>query len=810
MAMKTSLLLLAYCAASAGLYAQSTVTGVVQDATGKGVSFATVALLQAPDSALVKGIPTDEAGRFTFRNVKTGRYWISVTGVGYQPVHSVVFEMTKAVMEVPVLQLTQTARTLAEVQVQGQKPLYEQQMDRMVVNVQSSITGAGGTILDVLERAPGLSVNRQSNTVAIQGKANVAVMINGKVSRLPLTAVLQQLKGLAASTVEKIEIFTNPPARYDAEGDAGLINIVLKNNPAGEQTPDGTTGQISLTGGYGWYPRSGGSLMLNHRRDRATFYLTYSLVNDKFLQRIINYRTIPVGGSSTRTDLNINRTATQTDHNLRTGIDFNLGKKTTVGVMLTGYSNQFKTDSHSQTNITQGTVRSRIEGNMRETHHWQHLMGNASLRHQFTPDHTLTFDLDYLYYFDNNPYQYANRYTIEEQTTTREERFNLIKQTPIRVSVVKADYVRPIGTKSTLEAGIKGSLFGLVNRITLTRLEPDGWRSDDAFNRHDRLAETIGAVYASMNTRFSEKSTLVVGLRTEYTRSQMHDAQAVPLVNRRYWSLFPNVLFSRKISDKQNYQLSYSRRITRPPFDLLASFSVFWDPLFFMTGNSGLQPTFADIVQANYSLNRYTLSLRYSHDRNPMSRFIPSVNPATNSLTFRADNLDRADALALTLTLPVTIRPWWQSQNSLMVMQEQSQYILRTQTYRINQLGGQINTSHSIRLPHQFTAEVTAWYASPTVNGFSRQVSRGEVTIGLQKKLSANRGTLTASVSDLFWTNPFSSVTKVPDLALDTGTRFYLSEPRVVRLSYTRGFGNQKINNNRRNTASDEERKRVN
>lgn len=791
---------------------QSHISGQVQEADGKPLAFANVLLLKAHDSTLVKGMVTSDAGIYRLEGVPPGSYLLMATLVGYRKTYSAPFTLTAntPAPKLETIRLMPETKELSEVQVTAKKPLFEQQIDRLVVNVQSSITSSGGNVLDVLQRAPGLSVNQQSNTLSMQGKANVAVMIDGKLSRMPLAAVLQQLSGMPASTVDRIEIFVNPPARFDAEGDAGLINIILRKN-AHKPEQDGTNGQYSLTGGYGWYPRYGGSFNLNHQQGRVNLYATYSLVNDKGYQRLINNRNVLVDGAPTTTNLFMNRTWQRVVHTFRMGADIQISKKTTVGLLLSGYSNRFTTDSRNHTAITQPASLSFIEGTMHELNHWKHAMGNVNLRHQFAPDHSLTLDADYLDYYDNNPYEYLNAYRSAGQIDSRQERFNVLKQTPIRAVVVKVDYTRKLGPKSSLELGVKGSQFRLTNEITRDWLETDGWQADSAFNRRDRLNEKIGAAYASLNTRVSEKTTLVLGLRTEYTRSIMRDKVDAPLVNRRYWSLFPNVLFSRKIDDKHNYQFSYSRRITRPPFDLLASFSIFFDPKFFMTGNTGLQPTFADIFQMSYSVNKYTLALRYSHDRSPMSRFVPFIDPATNTLTLRADNLDYGDALALTATLPITITRWWQSQNSLMVTQAQVQYTRDSRPYRLGQFGGQINTAHTFRLPRQFTAELTAYYLAPAIEGFSRTLAFGEVAVGIQKKFSANRGTLNLSVSDLFWTTQLSSVTRIPALFLDTSTRFNFNEPRIVRLTYTREFGNQKVTvNSKRSTGSAEEQKRVN
>ncbi|QHV99725.1 outer membrane beta-barrel family protein [Spirosoma endbachense] len=596
---------------------------------------------------------------------------------------------------------------------------------------------------------------------------------------------------------------------------AGLYAQSMVNREATTNDSLGTAGQISLMGGLGWYPRSGSSLQLTHRQKRASFYLAYTMTNDKALQQISNDCSSPIGEGFLHTNISMNRVVTQTNHSLHVGADFRPGSKTMVGLLVSGFANKAQIDARYQMASEQGTIlsgwtRNRIDGQMLENRRWQQRMANAHVQHAFAAGHSLSFDVDYLAYTDSNPNQYGSQNADETTEKTDPARMNIDRQTPIRIQVMKADYVRPLGKQSTLEVGVKASRLLLLNRVDRSQWKATGWQSDVAFNRNDRLNETIGAAYTNLTTRFSDKTTLAIGLRAEYTNSQMHDAQGASFLNRQYWSLLPTFSLSHKIGENGRYELSYTRQILRSPFDAIASFSMFWDPLL-MTGNPALQPTFADIIRASYSVNRFSLALCYSHERNPLSRSAPMINPTNNAIGFGPGNLDRSDALTLSLSLPVTICPWWQTQNSLAMTFAQNSLTLQNKTYHIGQFGGQFNMTHTFRLPHEFTAEVTAWYATPTANEFGRLLSRGEVTVSVQKKLSGNRGTLTASVTDLLWTNQLRFLTTVPELRLDKLTTFALNEPRIVRLAYTRSFGkaSMKVNSQRR-TASDEERKRVN
>jgi outer membrane receptor protein involved in Fe transport len=237
------------------------VRGKVLEKDGKPLPFANVLLLSSKDSTLVKGAVTAENGSFSIENTKQGTYLVVVSMIGYQKTFSAIFTISEenSTNTLPLLTVAPEDRQLDEVKVTAQKPLFEQQIDKLIVNVGNTLTAAGSTALDVLERSPGIVVNRQNNALSMSGKNGVLVMVNGKISRLPIDAVLQMLQGMQASNIEKIELITNPSARYDAEGDAGIINIVLKKN-----TDQGTNGTISLTMGHGYYEKPSASINLNH------------------------------------------------------------------------------------------------------------------------------------------------------------------------------------------------------------------------------------------------------------------------------------------------------------------------------------------------------------------------------------------------------------------------------------------------------------------------------------------------------------------------------------------------------------------
>jgi hypothetical protein len=276
----------------------------------------------------------------------------------------------------------------------------------MVVNVQSTITAAGSTALDVLERSPGIIVDRQNNAIIMGGKEGVVIMINGKINRMPADAVVQLLSGMSANNIEKIELITTPPSNFDAEGNAGYINIVFKTNP-----DFGTNGSYTLTMGYGRGETPAGSINFNHRKGKVSLFGDYSYARTHLIQNWEFYRQVSYQSKVTDHFLDTDRDAVRQNHNARLGMDYQLNKKTTLGGLMAAYTTNWAmnavNDSRYIVNRVPDTTVRIIND---EINNWQHFMSNINMQHSLRVNEKITFDLDYLYYRNNNPVDYSNSY----------------------------------------------------------------------------------------------------------------------------------------------------------------------------------------------------------------------------------------------------------------------------------------------------------------------------------------------------------------------------------------------------------------
>ncbi|GAB2576409.1 TonB-dependent receptor domain-containing protein [Spirosoma areae] len=788
-------------------YAQTRLIGKVNDEQGKPVPYANVLVINAGDSALVKGGVASSDGLFAIERLRPGHYRVAVTGVGYQKSYSPPFILTTGNGTHQLLPLTATAnaKQLNEVQVMTQKPLFEQQIDRLIINVQSSISSAGSTVLDMLERSPGVMVDRQNNTLAMNGKQGVMVMLNGKLTRLPMNSVMQLLGGMNAGNIEKIELITTPPAQYDAEGNAGLINIVTKRSPN-----IGTNGSLSANFGYGKWERAGLAVNVNRRGEKLSVFADYSGQMNHFLRPSGGSRTLslPV---PTETIYTIRRDERDWIHNGQAGMELALTDRTTLSSLATVQniqSNQLAYNNSLTTRLGQPLTRVAIrDDELNDT--WIYT-ANLNLRHKLKKQQTLSTDLDYIRFVNNNPHRYLFSYEYPQENRNEEETVNNEKRTPLRLWVAKADYSRTISRKVNVETGLKGTFAHFDNDIQFERLQNGTRRLDSALTQHVQMDETIWAGYVNISQQFTPKTRLQAGLRYEHTETDLHTSNQQALVYRNYGSWFPSVFIAHELTQTSSIQWSYSRRISRPTFGQLAPFFTFVEPNYTLGGNERLLPALSNNIQAIYRFRKnFLLTLDYTQLKNYITYNLRII-PNENRQIIRPENLEQANNLALTFSFPVPVTAWWQMQTNVQGVRQEARLTLEGITLRQQLMYGRIGSTQTFRLPGKLTAELSGFYQSRSLLGVAARRPFGALNVGLQKQLANNRGTLRLAGEDVLWTNRLEVETASPAEGYTAYSNF-LSHNRLVRLTYSRSFGNQKVVvNSKRATGSDDERKRMN
>ncbi len=782
-------------------FGQVSIKGKIKDQE-QNLPSATVLLLTS-DSALIKSVVTDKEGEFIFVNILPGHYQISSSVVGYSKkiLPDILVEEKNIVL--PVIILEKAITNLNEIIVKAKKPLFEQQIDRLVVNVQSSITSAGSSILEVLQKSPGVVVNRQNNTVAMNGKDGVRIMINGKMMQLPLDVAVQMLDGMNAANVEKTELITVPPAKYDAEGNAGIINIVMKGN-----VDFGTNGSFGLTAGYRWAEGLGANFNLSHRDKKFSYYLDYSIVRNhnlhisKMDRQSLNNATVQsVNDYSHRENIT-------NQQNLNAGIEFKLSNRTLINLSLTGYRRNW--DMTAFANDSNHVSRDSdiiTHTNIHESNIWQSATAGIGVQTKINSKSDFSFNLDHLYYHNDNPSSYDNNIFYQQHGLNEISKIDLEKTTPIRFYIAKADYQYNYSPAFSLEAGIKAVSSHLDNNVLVQKWANDVWRVDSNFTSYSTLREQIGAVYISTKWKAGSEWQINSGLRYEYTHTSIGTPTQKDIINRKYGYLFPS-LFIKKDFDKNNdVQFSYSRRITRPTYNDIAPFVFFWGPNTFSAGNTSLYPAISDAFKTGYHTKKTILSLQFSHSKNEISSWQPGVDSSTNNLTYRSLNLQYLNTTSLTYSRSFNITNWWKVQSNLTAQYQVAQTSSVQHDVKFHLYGFNINLANSVTLPKDFSVEISAMYYSKSFSGISVYLPFTLLNAGIQKKFGDN-GTLRFAVDDILHSGYWKIKTHSPQNNVNSYFKYDFNT-RFIRLTYTRNFGNNKMKSVKVKSGSDEERGRV-
>ena len=784
-------------------YGQSNINGMVGDHVGEPIPFANVLLLSKADSSLVTGSVSDIEGNFQLVGAQSGEFLIKATMVGYAPVIKNISIDGMNDVNLRKIHLQEDVQQLSEVVITAQKPLYEKLLDRTVVNVKSSITSTGKSALEVIEKSPGVNVNRQTSSISMQGKSGVLVMINGKMSRLPIDAVVQMLDGMSSSSIDKIELITTPPAKYDAEGDAGIINIVTTKNLA-----NGTNGNFGLTGGYNKGETLGTNFNLNHRNDRFSYFVDYSILSDRNKNSWENERIVREEGFDKTVFNNSIREPHTTVQNIRTGIEYDLNSKTNAKVLVTGYRRNWDMDAITtdQNSLSMDSVIN-TEMVVHESNIWQSIGGSFGLRHKLNNRQQISVDFDYLHYDNNNPSNYNNTTSLNEES--QEELIAVDKDTPINFKIVKFDYSNQLNESLKFETGLKSTFSRFNNKVSVRSFANETWSENAFLSNQSNLNEDIMAAYVSWDWTPLVGLKLNGGLRYEHTDSYLSSPEEEGLVDREFSNFFPSLFISKNLAEESSINLAYSKRISRPSFNDMAPFVFFAGPNTFIAGNPALKPVLSDGVDLSYQLKQWWVSIKYSHAANSIGFLQPEIDPTNNEQIFRSRNLEYLNTVSLTTSLPIAITSWWEIQNDASVNFQtfETAHLQDNFTEQVTSIN--ISSTSSITLPKDYSLEVSGNYQSKSLFGIWQFEPLGQLNLGVRKKLKNDNGSISVNVSDVLHTSVWKLKTEIPEISATTNTK-YDWNMRSVNVTYSRSFGNKKLKSVNIGSGSKEERSRIN
>jgi outer membrane receptor protein involved in Fe transport len=754
------------------------------------------------ENKLLKTMMGDAKGTADFTKMAEGNYNLIISYTGYKS-YTVAYHFPSAENKLTV-KLTIAEATLQEVSVTSRKPLIQQKQGKTIVNVDASVTNTGSTILEVLERSPGVTVDRNGG-IALQGRAGVLVLIDDKPTYLSGTELNNLLASMNSSQVQHIELMTNPPAKYDASGNAGIINIVTKKNKQ-----KGFNGSFTTSYGQGVYPKNNESLVLNFRSGKFNTFLNYNLNLAKYLTDLYALRKYY--------DKNENIVATldqpayfkgkMMNNTFKTGVDYYLSTKTTIGVAVGGAFTKRKGDNNSNAIWLNagGGVDSTIHTVNTSDNHFTNWLANANVRHTISASQDISADIDWLHYSINNNQFFTNQ-LLAAGGYTESSRGNI--STSITIVSGKIDHTLKLKKDATLQSGWKTVSTNTDNITSFQNYNGSQWVEDYGKSNHFIYKEVINALYSSYETKW-RRFGLQAGVRyenTNYKANQLGNAmQKDSSFSRNYGGFFPSGYLSYEVDSSNRFTFAIGRRIDRPAFQVLNPFYSVINKYTYSTGNPYMLPQYSwNISLTHQYKSLLSTTVSYSIIKNYFSQLFltDSVNGV---LLYTQGNVGQTTNMGLSTTLTVSPFKWW----SLTAQTNYNYKELKgingnNYTTYINQLN--LNINNQLTIAKIYTVEVSGFYTSKARNDIQELLyPTGQFSMGVSMPVLKKQGTLKLSARDIFYTNAMEGLTQFPN-----ATEYFIlrRDSRVLTLAFTYRFGKTYKTTKRSAGSANDEMQRV-
>ncbi|PZR29323.1 MAG: TonB-dependent receptor [Citrobacter freundii] len=797
---------------SSATFAQK-ISGSVKDQQGKGLEKTTVSLLKAKDSSVVKLTVSDNQGNYSFQ-ADAGKYLISVSYVGYLPTYSKTFDVATGDVTVEAVTLLKNEGTMAGVTVTSKKPIVEVRADKTIMNVEGTINAVGQDALELLRKSPGVMVDKDDN-ITLAGKNGVQVFIDGKPSPLSGADLANFLKTLQSSQIEAVELITNPSAKYEAAGNAGIINIKLKKNKT-----FGTNGSVNAGYAIGTYGKYNAGLALNHRNAKVNLFGNYNYNRGL---TVSNFKLYRAQGDSIFDQTQRMKNYNDNGHNFKAGLDYFLNAKSTVGAIVTGNLSDGRMDSKGPMDIIYRPTNEKVrllQANSDNDLKRDNINFNLNYRYAMTGGSELNVDADYGFYKNrSNQFQPNHYYDVinGQLVPTFSNVYRMIAPTDIDIYSVKVDY----------EQNFKKGRLGLGGKLGYVNTDNDFQRYNVYGNSEvidkDRsnkftYKENVNAVYANYNRAF-KGFMIQAGLRVENTNSdgrstglkQMTGGGYAPYdstISRNYTDFFPSAAITFNKNPMSQFGLTYSRRIDRPVYQDLNPFEFKLNDYTYMKGNTQLRPQYTNSFGITHTYKyRLNTALNYSHVKDIFTQLPDTINKSEAYLIKK--NLATQDIISLNISYPFQYK-WYSFFANLNTYYSH---------YKANFGGGDRNINldvfaasfymqNTFKLSKTINAELTGFYNSPTIwQGTFKSRAIYGIDGGFTKTILKGNGTVRAVVTDMFKLLKFkgeSNFTGVTNIASGNW------ESRQFKLNFTYRFGSNQVKAARqRKTGLDDENKRA-
>jgi hypothetical protein len=768
------------------------INGRISDNNGKPLANVIVSLLKARDSSLVKTDVSDSEGNYEILTKSGGKYLLSYTSLGFEKKYSDLFTLAEEQkFSVKPVSLQPAINNLQQVTVTAQKPMIEVKADKTIFNVENSINATGSNALELLQKSPGVKVDNNNN-ISLKGKNGTKIYIDGKPLQLDVANLAEYLKSINSSDIESIEMISNPSAKYDASGNAGIINIKLKKNKK-----FGTNGNISAGLTQGITPKGNGSVSLNYRDKKVNLFSNASgyLGNWENMQNL--YRI--------QNDTIFDERSTQHNHNkgvnLKAGADFFLNSKNTLGIMATTNFSSNDWQSEGSTPIyyepTGQYVKTLkafniVPGNRNNTDF------NLNYRYADTSGKEINFDADYGNFIGRAGSYQPNYYLGKNGDSLYSVITRNYTPTNIDIYTAKVDAEQKAG-KGKLGYGVKFSYVKTRNAMDFYTVQNGIDSYVPGESNSFTYKENINAAYINYQVQFHPKWSLQAGLRMEQTNSEGILTRADGIiqsdddVKRNYLNFFPSAALTWTLNKKNMLNLTFSRRIDRPGYQDLNPFENKLDELTYEKGNAFLRPQYTNNIELTHTFSgMINTTIGYSHVKDYATQFLDTTNK--NATYVQQRNLATQQIITFNTGSSLPIRKWWNGYANMVNLSFPSYGSYLQQSFTLGK---------------DYTAELSGWFNGPGAWGATGKTkSQGGLDIGIQKQFLQKKATLKISATDLLATaSPWKINSNFGGLYLNGNGTW---ESQTIRVNFTYRFGSSQIKSARqRQTGLESENKRI-
>lgn len=787
-----------------GASVDGTVTGMKKNLEG-----ANVLLLKAKDSSTLKMVVTNTDGRFVFASVEKGKYLLVVKNIGFAKFISGPFELTaeKPGFSFGTIALKPLDKELGNVTVATKKPFIEQKLDRTIVNVDAMPTNSGLTVLEVLEKAPGVVVDKDGN-ISLKGKDGVTILIDGRPTYLSGQDLANMLKNMPGGNLDQLEIMTNPPAKYDASGNSGVINIKTKKTKI-----VGFNGSASAGYGQGVYPKANGSINLNYRQGKFNFFGNAGYNYNKRFQTIELTRIFRDKVSSNLLSVFDQDSYSKREYNgysYKFGADYFASKKTTFGVVVNGYADRGTELGDNITLISNAggslDTRNTSVNNMKTV--FDNMGINLNFRQLLdTIGSEITSDIDYINYSSGNRQDMTNYFFDASGSKKKaDEMMRGYLPSNINIYSAKVDYTHPIGKTARFEAGLKSSYVETDNNALYDTLNGNVWVADANRSNHFLYKENINAAYVNFNKELNKKWSIQTGLRLENTVAKGNQLTTGQTFKRDYTQLFPTVYIGYNANEKNQLALSYGKRINRPDYGSLNPFYHFLDKYTFEVGNPYLSPQFSHNIELSHSFNGFlTTTINYGKTTNIIQDVIDQID-STNTTFIKKDNIAKRRNIGLSVSAMIPVAKWWKANIYTNVYNNKFSGLVNGIYTEVDATTFSGNISNMFTFKKGWTAEISGNYQSKALGGVLGRNPMGVVNAAVAKQVMKNKGTIRLNIRDIFFIQKFNGFAKYQNIDV---TMHQYRDSRVVNLGFSYRFGKGKPVQQRKKGGAGDEQSRV-